>query len=174
MTLRQLILHSIAACAAFTPCYSEVPEGTTDADKDGQLSLTEFESYAGERLSSFSKAQLAELAKRVDENADGTIDAKEFAGRISKVRAVIAWSPAEDDPATDKETDAIQALPLSPANADVLLITSQSLHDAWSTFASWKSRTGKETKVVTVPQIRSHYEAENVQEKIRLCVREHI
>ena len=56
----------------------------------------------------------------------------------------------------------------------VLLITAEKLAAAWQPFADWKSTNGKRTKILTVAQIEKRYEAVNVQESIRLCVRDHI
>ena len=61
-----------------------------------------------------------------------------------------------------------------PERADVLLVTSEDLREAWGEFAEWKSVSGKETAVVTVAEIREGYAADSVQEQIRLCVRDHI
>lgn len=58
--------------------------------------------------------------------------------------------------------------------ATVLLVTGQEIADAWKPFVVWKTRNGKATKIVTVRQIEQEYEADCVQEKIRLCVRDHI
>ncbi len=58
--------------------------------------------------------------------------------------------------------------------ATVLLITSDELEDSWSEFRDWKTRLGKATKVVTVSAIRERYEGEDVQAKIRACVRAHV
>lgn len=58
--------------------------------------------------------------------------------------------------------------------ATVLLITAEELAAAWVPFADWKTRGGKATKIVTCQQIAKRYEASSIQEKIRLCVRDHI
>lgn len=58
--------------------------------------------------------------------------------------------------------------------ATVLLVTSADLASAWQPYANWKTGIGKPTKIVTVAQIAEAYEADNVQEQIRLCVRDHI
>lgn len=56
----------------------------------------------------------------------------------------------------------------------VLLITAEELAEAWQPFADWKTIQGKSTKIITVNQIDKTYSAKNIQEKIRLCVRDHI
>ena len=58
--------------------------------------------------------------------------------------------------------------------ATVLLITAEKLKGAWSDFAEWKTQIGKSTKIITVHEIAKRYEADGTQEKIRLCVRDHI
>ncbi|MEK6237008.1 MAG: C25 family cysteine peptidase [Planctomycetales bacterium] len=68
---------------------------------------------------------------------------------------------------------ATPSLPPS-AKATVLLITAESLAPAWKPFAHWKTRAGKPTKIITVEQIRRDYQADSIQEKLRLCVRDHI
>ncbi len=61
-----------------------------------------------------------------------------------------------------------------PRPATVLLITSQELQSAWEDFADWKTRLGKATKIVTVEAIEEEYTGDDVQQKIRVCVLEHI
>jgi hypothetical protein len=56
----------------------------------------------------------------------------------------------------------------------VLLITSDELKPAWAPFAKWKVKQGKSVRVVTTTEIAERYEGPDVQEKIRLCVREHV
>ena len=64
--------------------------------------------------------------------------------------------------------------PADPDAATVLLITSEDLAEAWQPFADWKTAGGKRTKIMTVQQIDQKFTADNIQEKIRLCVRDHI
>ncbi len=58
--------------------------------------------------------------------------------------------------------------------ARVLLITDDSLADAWQPFADWKTQQGKPTKVITVAAINRQYKGEDVQQQIRACVLDHI
>jgi len=58
--------------------------------------------------------------------------------------------------------------------ATVLLITASELKESWESFAEWKTKIGKPTTIVTVDEISKKYKAEGIQEKIRLCVRDHI
>jgi len=58
--------------------------------------------------------------------------------------------------------------------ADVLLVTSIDLKEAWKPFVEWKAKGGKVVKIVTVNEISKGYDGVDVQEKIRVCVRENI
>lgn len=64
--------------------------------------------------------------------------------------------------------------PAGSRQATVLLVTAREIADAWRPFARWKTRNGKATKIVTVGQINGDYKADSLQEKIRLCVRDHV
>lgn len=57
--------------------------------------------------------------------------------------------------------------------ATVLLITAESLMEAWKPFAAWKTRLGKATRIVTVETIAKEYKGKDIQEKIRACVQKH-
>lgn len=58
--------------------------------------------------------------------------------------------------------------------ATVLLITDESLAEAWQCFSDWKTRCGKPTKIVTVQSIDNEYDGEDMQAKIRDCVQRHV
>ncbi|MFD2158635.1 C25 family cysteine peptidase [Rubritalea tangerina] len=59
--------------------------------------------------------------------------------------------------------------------ADILLVTSPELEASWSAYVKWKGEVmGKPTKVMTTAQIEEAYDGVDLQEKIRVCVREHI
>ena len=45
---------------------------------------------------------------------------------------------------------------------------------SWKPFAEWKTQQGKATEVVSLASIEKNYEGKDVQEKIRLCVRDYI
>ncbi len=64
-------------------------------------------------------------------------------------------------------------LPSSAAD-DILLITSKELKEAWLPYADWKKKSGKSVKIITTDKIAQGYKGPDIQEKIRLCVREHI
>ena len=61
----------------------------------------------------------------------------------------------------------------APSPATVLLITSPELAEAWKPFAAWKKQLGKPVRILTTRQIADRYEAPDLQEKIRRCVRNH-
>ncbi len=56
----------------------------------------------------------------------------------------------------------------------MLLVTSAELEEAWQPFAKWKTQHGKPAKIVTTANIEKNFDGSDLQEKIRLCVREHI
>ncbi len=58
--------------------------------------------------------------------------------------------------------------------ATVLLITSDTLRDAWKPWAAWKTRQGKPTVIYTVEEIAKTYNGKDIQAKIRACVLAHI
>ena len=61
----------------------------------------------------------------------------------------------------------------APSPATVLLITSSELVEAWKPFAAWKKKLGKPIRILSTKQIDERYEAKDLQEKIRRCVRNH-
>ncbi len=61
----------------------------------------------------------------------------------------------------------------APSPATVLLITSPELVEAWKPFAAWKKKLGKPIRILSTKQIDDRYEAKDLQEKIRRCVRNH-
>lgn len=75
---------------------------------------------------------------------------------------------------TTQTAEKAQFQPMVKKPATVLLITHTSLAKAWQPFADWKTQLGKATKIMTVSEIDKRYKAKTIQEKIRLCVREHI
>ncbi len=62
----------------------------------------------------------------------------------------------------------------NPDPATALLITSPELADSWKPFADWKTSRGKPTEIITTARIAADFDAPDIQEKIRLCVRQHI
>ncbi len=61
----------------------------------------------------------------------------------------------------------------APSPATVLLITPPELAEAWKPFAVWKKRIGKPVRILSTSQIAERYEAPDLQEKIRRCIRNH-
>jgi hypothetical protein len=66
------------------------------------------------------------------------------------------------------------AAELSETTARVLLITDESLADAWKPFAEWKTSCGKPTRIVTVQHIKATYAGKDIQAKIQDCVKTHV
>ena len=66
------------------------------------------------------------------------------------------------------------ALAQQEAKPVVLLITDQSLAEAWKPFADFKTHIGLPTKIVTVQTISEAYEGGDTQSRIRTCVLEHV
>lgn len=56
----------------------------------------------------------------------------------------------------------------------VLLITSKDLAEAWQPFADWKTKTGRRVRILTTAEIGMEYEGRDLQEKMRVAVRDHI
>jgi hypothetical protein len=56
----------------------------------------------------------------------------------------------------------------------VLLITDESLKESWQDFADWKTRQGKNTKIVTTKEIAKNYKGKDIQQKIKACCLDHI
>ena len=61
----------------------------------------------------------------------------------------------------------------APSPATVLLITGPELVDSWKPFLAWKKRLGKPVRILSTTQISERYEAKDLQEKIRRCIRNH-
>lgn len=142
-----------------------------------EQSVQEFKEYVSGRLGGqLSESQLDEVAKRVDSNGDGTVSEDEFETRMDVIRGVLSGGEdGEMDEQPDGSGEVVAVAPLTNStDATVLLITGDELAEAWLPFAKWKTANGKLTKIVTVGQINKEFEADNIQEKIRLCVRQHI
>ncbi|NQT94076.1 MAG: hypothetical protein HQ559_15040 [Lentisphaerae bacterium] len=152
-----------------------------------ERTLAEFKQYAAGKLPGVSGAQLDKFSKMVDKDGDGAVSDVEFSDRIAvlqkfrqggngtapvKPRSEEAGGNGTSNSA--KGERAVVRQSTDAGKATVLLITSHEIATAWKPFAEWKTRNGKATKIVTVRQIEKEYEADCVQEKIRLCVRDHI
>ncbi|MFK7738828.1 MAG: C25 family cysteine peptidase [Planctomycetota bacterium] len=174
MNVAHQVILSIAAASSLA------------AQQQGAQSAAEFRSYVASKMPNLSEAMLKQIADRVDKNGDGTVDGDEFAGRMAAIRAVMSGEPApapasaavpsgeaEVQNYLDREPTKIP--PLTPDDgATILLIAGDELAEAWIPFATWKTQQGRATKIVTVREIARGYEAASIQEKIRLCVRQHI
>jgi len=57
---------------------------------------------------------------------------------------------------------------------EVLLITDDSLAEAWQDFAVFKTRLGRPTTILTVQEIDAEYEGDDIQQKIRAAVQDYI
>lgn len=152
-----------------------------------ERTLAEFKEYAAGKLPGISRAQLDQFAKMVDKDGDGAISDAEFNDRFAALQKLRqgGGDPSPSEPTTDKEGS--EKPPVAPGTkpvvvakltytgkATILLITGDEIAAVWKPFVQWKTRNGKATKIVTVGQIEQEYEAGCVQEKIRLCVRDHI
>jgi hypothetical protein len=157
---------------------------STGADR----TVKEFKEYAAGKLPGLSEAKLDRFAKMVDKDADGVISDAEFGARMAAAREILRGGstpkapkesaenpnkkkPDEKEPA-ERPAEAPQSAVVG--KAAVLLITGDDLAVAWRRFADWKTKNGKATKIVTVARIDKQYKGGSIQEKIRLCVREHI
>lgn len=155
-----------------------------------ERSLEEFKQYvSGKTGGEATDAQLSKIAKLVDKNNDGKISPAEFGNRMTAFRQVMSAPATQPAPATkpadkDQSVQSHESAPAHPVvelepltgsqDADVLLITGDEIAKAWVPFARWKTANGKLTKIVTVGQIKRDFNADSIQEKIRLCVRDHI
>ena len=166
-----------ASAVVFLICFS----GAAAAQDD--RSLKEFTDYLSEKLPQTTEEQRDQIAEAVDQNSDGTIDATEFEARMEFVGRVLGRGGPGRPSGPPKPIVTADYLDRDPAtvpalhpgsDAELLLIAPDELVDAWLDFARWKIQQGITTKIVTVREIARGYEAESIQEKIRLCVREHI
>lgn len=62
----------------------------------------------------------------------------------------------------------------SSAKTKALLISPPSLKDAWSEYAKLRGQSGVVVKVVTTDEIQKKYQTGDLQNRMRLCAREHI
>ncbi len=189
----------LAALALATPALAQggAPTSPPDPDGDGVTSIAEFKAYVAQRAAGIPQDMVDQIAERVDKDGDGEISRAEFADRMTAFREVTSGQrrpgaappppppppPPPAPPAADMPDAPADYLDGAPArvdaltasdNATLLLITGDELAEAWVPYASWKTRQGKATKLITVRQIARSYEADSIQEKIRLCVRDHI
>lgn len=156
--------------------------------------IEEFKEYVSDRLSNLTDAQIDAIAKQVDSDGDGTISEDEFENRMEAIQAVLSREAEESDDESpkdemEKETaeetddDNAKEKTSSPGvepigdlanRADVLVITSSDLAEAWNKFAIWKTQTGRPTKIISIDEISENFEGEDIQQKIRQCCLDHI
>ena len=187
-TLEQDAPKSKQATEETEPAEDDSPSTTSD-----ERTAAEFRAYVAEKLPHLTDKQLDSLVAKVDADSDGKISDSEFDNRMTAVQAIQTSekddsneepkSDSDSDDSADsdsdnsepKETEPVIIDALTPStDATVLLITADELAKSWVPFAKWKTQNGKLTKIVTVGQIEEEFEADNIQEKIRLCVRKHI
>jgi len=147
-----------------------------------EQTLEEFKEYVSSKVGGrASDFQLTRIVKLVDKDGDGKISQAEFDNRMGAFRKVMsgpAEKPADDEKDIDKVKEVAAPVKLDAltdsSDAVVLLITADEIAKEWLPFARWKTANGKLTKIITVGQIDRDYNAEIIQEKIRLCIREHV
>ena len=171
MTLAWLGLSALASLSAGS--FSEV------------MTLEEFETYLRSKLPDLTVEMADRISLMVDLNADGEIDDEEFKDRMAAVRKVRSSGAPGSAPAKPvvkpvvmadyMDGDAVSSAPLTATDrAELLLLTGGDLAAAWGPFAEWKTRQGQVAKVMTVREIARRYQGPTIQEKIRLCVMEHV
>ena len=160
-----------------------------------EQTAAEFREYLTGKLGNLNltEKQLDSIVAKVDANNDGKISDEEFDNRMAVIQSILSGkkddsneeSKSDSDSSDSDDSDSDNSEPaekkpaiidaLTPStDATVLLITADELAKSWVPFAKWKTQNGKLTKIVTVGQIEEEFEADNIQEKIRLCVRKHI
>ena len=66
------------------------------------------------------------------------------------------------------------SLPVFAAEPEVLLVSPPELKSGWDEYVAMRAEQGTPMKLITTEQIAEDFEGPDIQEKIRLCVREHI
>ncbi len=168
---------------------TDVADSTADktpsqtADGAADQTVDEFHAYAATVLHDFSQTQLKTFAANVDQDGDGVVTNVEFNNRFEVLDQFREAELSIVAPAISSTADATLELKSDPAaiptirkpgEVTVLLITAEELVDSWQPYAKWKSQGGKSTRIISVESIAKKYKAKNIQEQIRLCVRDHI
>ncbi len=163
--------------------------GQTEPADDTPATVGAMLTYLQSKLPQLSDSNALKIAKLVDTDGNGSISADEFSQRMAAVQSVMQNednAPEDNAPEASEPATALKiadymdgefaaAAPLTAGDrATLLIITSNDLLDAWRPFATWKTQQGKATKLVSVREIAHSYEADSIQQKIRLCVRDHI
>ena len=173
---------SCACCLSLLLVTAVLADVPADRDGDGQTTIEEFNAYVRQRAAGISPKQVREIAELVDADDDGFISEAEFAGRLDAFQSVTSGDAAAKEVGGQEQSEVdyldgeIATVPtlISTDDATLLLITGDEIAAAWEPFAFWKTRQGKPTRIITVRQIARDYDADSIQEKIRLCVRDHI
>ena len=197
LPLRQKAPESEKATEKTAPSESASPSTNSD-----EPTAAEFREYVAGKLSDMNlnvtDKQLDSIVAKVDANNDGKITESEFGNRIAAIQSILSSenndsnkepksdsdsSGSDSSDSEDLDSDESEPAKIEPViidaltpstDATVLLITADELAKSWVPFAKWKTQNGKLTKIVTVGQIAEEFEADSIQEKIRLCVRKHI
>ena len=141
-----------------------------DANNDGKISDEEFDNRI-DAIQSILSGKKEDSKKEPKSDSDSSD--KDSSNKDSPDKDSSDDSDSEKSKPAEKKPVIIA--PLTPStDATVLLITADELAKSWVPFAKWKTQNGKLTKIVTVGQIEEEFEADGIQEKIRLCVRKHI
>ena len=163
----------------------QAADGTADqtADQIADQTVDEFQAYTATVLPDFSQAQLKTFAANVDQDGDGVVTNVEFNNRFEVLNQFREAELSIVAPSISSTADATLKLKSEPAaiptirksdEVTVLLITAEKLVNSWQPYTKWKSQGGKSTRIISVESIAKRYKAKNIQEKIRLCVRDHI
>ena len=179
MSLTWLGLCSLTSFSAASLAVAP-PVGALAAPAE-TMTIEEFQEYLNAKLPQLSAKDSERIALLVDVNDDGEIDDDEFANRMKFVGKIMSEGRAPERAAEpvamadymDGEAVIVSSL-TEGGGAELLLITGGSLAEAWVPFAEWKTRQGRATKIMTVRQIARLFGGPSIQEKIRLCVNEHI
>lgn len=149
-----------------------------DVDGDGEISEEEFDN----RMEAV-RTVMARPGQMDEDEQQETDDAE-------KQDAAGDENAAGDDKESDEnadESDKKSTQPTKPTkpknddeqefqlpSAEVLIVTSGELAEAWQDFAIWKTKTGRPTKIITTDHIEEEFEGDDIQQKIRLCCLQHI
>ena len=149
-----------------------------DVDGDGEISEEEFDN----RMDAV-RTVMARPGQMDEDEQQETDDAEEQDAAGDE-------NAAGDDKESDEnadESDKKSTQPTKPTkpknddeqefqlpSAEVLIVTSGELAEAWQDFAIWKTKTGRPTKIITTDHIEEEFEGDDIQQKIRLCCLQHI
>ena len=146
-----------------------------DANSDGTISDAEFDKRIAAIQSVLSGKNDDDDSNKKPKSDSGDSDDSDSDDSDSDDSDSDDSDDSDSDNAEPVKTEPVIIDALTPStDATVLLITADELAKSWVPFAKWKTQNGKLTKIITVSQIAEEFEADSIQEKIRLCVRKHI